>query len=872
MKTFKSFLAWLLPVALLLCASQNFPLLAAPTSTRLAANGKPLQPIVMSSTASDETKAAAATLAEYLGRISGAKFEIENGDGKSGIVVGTASDFPALKLQNEFDDDDPTRREEYLLRSTPGGVLLIGATKLAVEDAVWDFLYRLGYRQFFPGAHWEIVPSTPNLDIAVDNKEKPDYYARRIWFTYGTWPENQKRMSEWSAKNRTVSSIALNTGHAYPGIINANKAAFAGHPEYFDPLNGERKVPQTPKEIQSVKFDISNPGLRRLVVDYALRSFVENPDADSISMDPSDGGNWGDSPEEQKLGSISDRVTLLANEVADAVNQKFPGKYVGFYAYNYHSPPPSIRVHPHVVVSVATAFISGGFTVDQLIDGWQKQGATIGMREYYSIIHWDKDLPNKARAGRPEYMARTIPHFYEKGARFMSAESSDNWGPNGLGYYLASRILWDVNEAKNVPALIEDFLDKSFGPAKEPMREYYGLINGIGNATPRPLSEDYIGRLYRALQKAYAKTDDAAIRARLDDLALYAHYLELYLEYSSSKGEARQAAYENLIKFAYRIRDTHMLHSLAIYRTGLRDKSVKIPAEASWKVPEKDKKGNPLNPWKQSTPFTPDEVQTLVSDGIAYNKLLDFEPKSFSEDLIPATALNLAPVQATDYGNLRGVQDFYVWAKQPGPIQVWGSAGFQYQTRGAAQVQFFREEDAGAQDEAEGDDEKEEDAAPVAAVALAQAEIPPDLQEHELTFNAPAAGLYRVRVSDRMMGSRLRFPAATPVAVKSALGATPAFVSRWKLYFYVPKGTESVGGFAYGSGRVYDGDGKSIFDFPAKDGYFSIPVPAGQDGRLWSFAAANGQIGLMTVPPYLARSEKDLLLPREVLTNVTQRR
>jgi hypothetical protein len=862
MKTFTPLLAFLFSIVLLLSA--HYVIRAQP-STRLAASGKSLQPIVVSSAASERTKAAAATLAEYLKRISGAAFEVKAGDGKSGIAVGTASDFPALALQNEFDATDPTRREDYILRSTPDGVLLIGATDKAVEHAVWDFLYRLGYRQFFPSPEWEVVPKTPDLAIAVFAKEHPDYYARRIWFTYGTWPENQKRMNEWSAKNRATSGIVLNTGHAYPGIINANKAAFAGHPEYFDPLNGERKVPQTPKEIQSVKFDISNPGLRQLVVDYALRYFAENPDADSISVDPSDGGNWGNSPEEQKLGSISDRVTLLANEVADDVSKKFPGKYVGFYAYNYHSPPPTIRVHPHVVVSVATAFISGGFTVDQLINGWEKQGATIGMREYYSIIHWDHDLPGKARAGRPVYMATTIPHFYEKGARFMSAESSDNWGPNGLGYYLASRYLWNVNEVKNQDALIEDFLDKSFGPAKEPMREYYGLINGIGNAQARPLSEDYVGRMYRALEAAYKKIDDAAIRARLDDLALYARYVEMYLDYSSSKGEARQTSYDNLIQFAYRIRDTHMLHSLAIYRTGLRDKSVKIPAEANWKIAEKDKAGNPLNPWKQSTPFTPAEVQTLVKNGVANNKLLDFEPKSFGADLVPATPLNLAPVTATDYNALRGVQDFYVWAKQPGPLQVWGSAGFQYRNRGPASVQFFRVEDVEAADDAAAGDEEDNEAAPVAPVPLASAEIPPDLQEHELTFNAPAAGLYRVRASDKMMGVRLRWPAETPVTVKSALGATTGFNSRWKLYFYVPKNTKSVGGFAYGSGVVRDGNDKVIFDFPAKDGYFNIPVPTGQDGKLWSFTAANGTIGLMTVPPYLARSGKDLLLPREIV-------
>jgi hypothetical protein len=511
-------------------------------------------------------------------------------------------------------------------------------------------------------------------------------------------------------------------------------------------------------------------------------------------------------------------------------------------------------------VSVATAFISGGFSVDQLIDGWQKQGATIGMREYYSIIHWDKDLPGRARAGRPEYMIKTIPHFYEKGARFMSAESSDNWGPNGLGYYLAARIMWDVDEAKNIPALVEDFLEKSFGPAKEPMREYYGLIDGIGDAPARPLSDDYVGRMYRALDAAYKKTDDTGIRARLDDLALYAHYVELYLEYSAAKGAERQAAYEKLIRFAWRIRDTHMLHSLAIYRTGLRDKSVTIPAEAKWQVPEKDKKtGQPLNPWKQSTPFTAQEVQALVSNGIVHNKLLDFEPKEFSDDLVPADALKLSSVPRAEFVRWRGTQEFFVWAPAPGKINFWATAGTIYNSRGSAKVMVFpADEDSHVEADEDGDDG-------VAPAPLSAFDVPPDAQEHEYSFAAPKAGLYRIRATDRMMGTSLRFPEGMKVVVRSALGATTGFGSRWKAYFYVPKGTKAVGGFAYGGGLIRDADGKVIFNYPAKDGYFSIPVPAGQEGRPWSFEAANGQIGLMTVPPYLAQSEKELLLPREVV-------
>jgi hypothetical protein len=42
-------------------------------------------------------------------------------------------------------------------------------------------------------------------------------------------------------------------------------------------------------------------------------------------------------------------------------------------------------------------------------------------------------------------------------------------------------------------------------------------------------------------------------------------------------------------------------------------------------------------------------------------------------------------------------------------------------------------------------------------------------------------------------------------------------------------------------------------------------VPPGLDGRLWKFHQCAGERRLMTVPPYLARNERELLLPAEVV-------
>jgi hypothetical protein len=63
-----------------------------------------------------------------------------------------------------------------------------------------------------------------------------------------------------------------------------------------------------------------------------------------------------------------------------------------------------------------------------------------------------------------------------------------------------------------------------------------------------------------------------------------------------------------------------------------------------------------------------------------------------------------------------------------------------------------------------------------------------------------------------------------------------------------------------------DGSGAVRLDFATlEDGWFSAPVPDGQDGQVWTFEKTHGIRQLATVPPYLARTATDLLLPREVV-------
>jgi hypothetical protein len=808
---------------------------AAPVEVRLTSQEREPLPVVVSKAASPRVRAAAETLAEYLSRISRTEVRTIEGDGSKGIALGLASDF-SQRPQAPWPADDPSRREDYLLRSHENGVWAIGATELAVEHAVWDLLYRLGHRQFFPGETWEVVPRQADLSIAVDVHESPDYQARRIWYGFGPWDYAEEPYGAWNARNRCTSGIELHTGHAYDGIIDRNRKAFDAHPEYLGLVGGERK---------SSKLCISNPDLRRLVVEDALAQFQKDPGRDSISVDPSDGPGWCECESCRAMGSVSDRAVTLLNEVAKAVNADKPGRLVGMYAYSAHSPPPTIRVHPQAVVSVATAFIRGGYEVDELMAGWNSRGATLGLREYLSVNTWDRDLPGKSRGSNFDYVAETIPRFHERGARFYSAESSDNWGPNGLGYYLAARMLWNVEEAQNRDALVADFLSKAFGDAERPMAEFYRLIDGSN----QPLVSDHlIGRMYRLLKEAYAATSDPAVHRRLDDLALYTRYVELWFDYDHAKGPDRQAAFEAMIRHVYRMRKTMMVHAKALYRDVVRrDKLVSIPKEAEWSVPEGK------NPWKSSEPFSRDELDSLFASGIERRRERGFEPAAFGEDLVsvPKSAVEDVPLGSVGLYS-RGERTYWTRVADPAvPVRLTVAAGRVYQDRGDATVSLLPAD-------AEGQE-------PIATSA-----IPPDGETHAVSLSAPQPGLYRVVVRDGGAGTVTEWPEGQPMTVRSDLDQRADFHGRWTLYFFVPAGTEFVGGYADGEGELRDADGKTAQRFEGEPGYFRIEVEPSQAGRLWKFERCTGSRLLMTVPPYLARSPEELLLPKEIVAGLAK--
>ncbi|MEX2673762.1 MAG: DUF4838 domain-containing protein [Phycisphaeraceae bacterium] len=807
----------------------------------LAEDGQAKLSVVVAEDASDAVRDAAATLADYLSQLSGATFAVKEGDGAEGIVLGRPGDFEhSIDVQDEF-HVGPFDREAYVLRSGDAGLWLIGATDLAVRHAVWDVLHRLGHRQYFPGDTWEIIPRHERLALQVDTTQRPDFHARRIWYNWGLWGYNEEPYRQWTQRNRVVQGFSLNSGHAYGGIIQRNREAFDANPEFFALNNGDRRSTGG-----DLKFCISNVALRQLVVADAVKQVEADPSVDSVSMDPSDGGNWCECEQCADIGSVSDQALTLANEVAQAINNLEHGtKYVGMYAYNQHSPPPSIDAHPNVIISVATGFLRGGYTLDQIVEGWRERGATLGIYDYFSVIVWDWNLPGRARAGQVENLTRRISSFHDDGARFFDAESGDAWGPYGLGYYLAGRVLWDVDEAEQREDLIEHFINDCFAPATEPMAAFYNLIT---RDDQRRSHSDLLGRMYRHLAHARERaTDNPAVLQRLNDLLLYTRYVELYHDYADATGESKEPARDQLLAHTYRMRETMMVHSYGIWA----------------RLIGQDAAHQQDHPLHDDRPFETAELTEMLDQGIAENQPVevDFQTTQYSDDLRPA-AEPLRLEEVAQPGSWpthpQERQHYWLWLDEPGPLPLSVTVQKVWDTQ-PHRIKLFSPK----QVHAEAVDESDA--------------VKPDGERYDVTLNSSFDGLHRLEITDGADHTRLDWPDDMRVTVESGItttGVTEHFRGAWTLYFYVPRGTELVGGWASRiaawspplSGLVRSGDGEIAYDFSEKeDGFFSIPVPAGQDGKIWKFENSQGQRLLMTVPPYLAPTVHDLLLPAEVI-------
>lgn len=596
-----------------------------PQPTTLANEGTPVCSIVISPQASPVERHAAAELQHWLQEITTAEFPLTDGLTAHAIVLGTWDHWQNVAGSARC---PPTQPEGYRILSDGARLWIMGRGDLAVQHAVYDLLESLGCRWFFPDPVWTVVPRQRNLVVNIDRTVVPAFGYRRIWYGWG--PRTDKLAQDyqvWLEHNRQLGSFQVACGHSYDGHIPAQE--FQAHPEWFSLVNGQR---------QPFQLCTSHPEVQRRVIEHVLETFRKNPQLNMVSVEPNDGDRYCECDNCQKLGTPSDRVFHLANVVAEAVRKEFPDKWVGLYAYAGHSEPPHFGLNPGVYVQVTTGFRYTKLSFEEQVAAFRKLGATVGVYDYFSVYPWDWDLPGAAKAGRTFELAAAIRHYHELGLTTYDAESSCNWGPNGLGYWIAAHLMWDP--ALNPESLLADFCEKAFGEAAPQVAQIYRRW-----AKGERFSRRNLKLALLDLKNAYGTVRDDATRVRLDHLAMYLHWLCLWSDYEHAARwnqwghlavappeEVRSRA-KAFLAYTRRIMDTGLVHAFpALYTEWLNQRMAGLGKVPGFQWEE-------VKQWIDKTDIPgPQEVaQAFAEDLAALADLaaVEIAGRTFASELVP---------------------------------------------------------------------------------------------------------------------------------------------------------------------------------------------------------------------------------------------
>lgn len=843
---------------------------------------------------------AASELSRWLGEVCGGKFDVVRlspddvrEDGRRLVVLATERDFPNLAKEEGLRKLNP---EGFLLLSARRRLWILGRTDLAVRHGVFALLEEIGLRWLMPDPVWTVVPRAKDIVVEVHRREEPAFLWRRIWYGWGPRTEKLRRDYEaWMVRNRQFGCFPVHCGHSYSWHVPPRRF-FDVHPEWFALVGGRRKPTQ---------LCVTNPEVQRHIIAHCIEVLRREPERLMVSVEPNDGGGYCECPRCRALGSISNQAFYLANVVARAVRKVFPDRWVGLLAYAYHSDPPSFRLEPGVFVEVTTGFRYTKLSFEEQVRRLRELGATLGVYDYFSVYPWDFDLPGAAKAGRVYQLARAIKHYHELGLISYTAESSCNWGPNGLGYWMAAKLMW--NPELDPHELVRDFCEKAFGPAALPMRRLYERWARGERFSPRGLKLALLD-----LKEAYARAKgNAEVEARLDRVAMYLHFLRLWLDYDRSSrwnqwGRLVVAPPEEIVKrgreavvYARRIMDTGLIHTYPMLFTNWFDRRFAgLKKVEGFDMREAER-------WKRERtdiPTSSEVRRDFLDDLRRLDELVpvavEIEGRRFSERLVPIEKALPGAVEA--WGNVKRSSMFV----ESGLFYFLGRRGQKVKVRYIpypspphtvdCRWTLRRAEDGGTLLEGHVKAERGRE-------ATAEFVLP----ESGLYIFDPGTGYWRA--------AQVELEGVKFVSVFAGRGDEPGGPRRkglrlWlprleeRLYFFVPEGTRHfVVGIASGGDpwttvvlrtadgrevlreKVLAGDQISVIVeedvreygdasemakhtvLPAHQS--SVLVPEGGGGQIWSLSVSGLRclVELYDVPPFLARHPSELLVPEDAL-------
>lgn len=510
--------------------------------------------------------------------------------------------------------------EAYLFKGNREDLTITAGHPLGLSRGVYAYLHGLGFRWYLPGHEWELVPTLKNITLNKTVDGKPAFSLRNFFGTGGfpslprLDPEGalEQRWNDWKRRNRFGGEFHP-SGH-YGETFNLKyRTLLEKNPAYLAQVSGRRVWSET------AKWCIGNPDLRALFVsdrvqdlEATLKTSAYGNEKIVLTVDPADG--YGDCECEKcrRLGTLNNRIFLLANEAAVALRKRSPRAYANIYAYNTHPSPPSFALSPNLIVQVIPYAFQNIAAPEELISLWRKKHNNLYIYDYYGIPDWHQDQP-LTDGWNTELFFHRLPRWQSSGIRGFIFETSYAAGCTGPGLYVAGRLGW---EGKGTPqTVLQEFYRDMFGTAAADIALYFQKMNN-GFSGSADLSF-----LLHQLQKASAATSDPQVLQRLTELKAYVHYLVLYYRHTAA-GTAKAEALENLLQYVYSIYPRGIISSA--YLAMLLGQQLPAGSEASkrWALANSENGSTggvrPLSNEYIEQAFRQDLREHLLLDGYAY--------------------------------------------------------------------------------------------------------------------------------------------------------------------------------------------------------------------------------------------------------------
>ena len=415
-------------------------------------------------------RASVRDLAHYLGKMSGASFEIVEGlPGKERRVP----IFIGAEAQKVFGPVGISKAGKFGFRVVVGkkGIGLYGESGYGASYAIYELLHRLGCRWYMPSELGECIPSLPRLEVPeMDESLAPATEWRRM--------EGRTTDGDFRRRNRIGGNYVAAT-HALEGYIT--KEQRDAHPEWCLHVNGKPH----PRYLRWTRQDVAD-AIADNIIQRLDKSYTP-----SISLSPGDYVVASDDPEEMKHDpdprvwepaankwSVTDRLILLANRVSERVGKKYPEVLFGLLAYvNYSMPPASHKVHPNVVPVIAPIDFNRHHPMTwpnhpnetwllDMVQGWGKVASRIGYYAYgMNLAELSAPNPFITKWGT------NIPILMKSNCTYWMPETMGGWDSMMPGFYLSTRLTFYPHEKAD--EILNEMWTRFYGPAAEPMGKYW---------------------------------------------------------------------------------------------------------------------------------------------------------------------------------------------------------------------------------------------------------------------------------------------------------------------------------------------------------------------------------------------------------------